>query len=386
MIRFKRLRFAAVWRALPKMFPVAVILTLLLSILPAGVFAAGNAVTVTTNPSPVRGDGVGNKLLIGYWHNFDNGSANIRLRNVSTKYDVINVAFAEPTGAAPGEVGFTPYNATPEEFKADIAYLNSIGKKVVISFGGANGHIQLNDETAKQNFINSMSNLIQTYGFNGIDIDLEGGSLSLASGDTDFRNPKTPAIVNLISAVRTLCDRFGSDFILSMAPETAYVQGGYTAYGGPWGAYLPVIYGLRDKLTYINVQHYNSGSMTGLDGRTYTQGTADFQVAMAEMLLHGFPVANNPNNMFPALREDQVAIGLPATQAAAPSGGYTSPAEIEKALNYLVKGISYGGSYKLRKPEGYPGFRGVMTWSVNWDAASGSVFSTSVRNILDSLK
>ncbi|MBA4544263.1 chitinase [Thermoactinomyces daqus] len=368
------------------MFPVAVILTLLLSILPAGVFAAGNAVTVTTNPSPVRGDGVGNKLLIGYWHNFDNGSANIRLRNVSTKYDVINVAFAEPTGAAPGEVGFTPYNATPEEFKADIAYLNSIGKKVVISFGGANGHIQLNDETAKQNFINSMSNLIQTYGFNGIDIDLEGGSLSLASGDTDFRNPKTPAIVNLISAVRTLCDRFGSDFILSMAPETAYVQGGYTAYGGPWGAYLPVIYGLRDKLTYINVQHYNSGSMTGLDGRTYTQGTADFQVAMAEMLLHGFPVANNPNNMFPALREDQVAIGLPATQAAAPSGGYTSPAEIEKALNYLVKGISYGGSYKLRKPEGYPGFRGVMTWSVNWDAASGSVFSTSVRNILDSLK
>ncbi|MBA4496279.1 chitinase [Paenactinomyces guangxiensis] len=349
------------------------------------VSAASNEVTVTTNPSAGGGGGNGNKLLIGYWHNFDNGSANIRLRDVSAKFDVINVAFAEPTGRAPGEVGFTPYNATPEEFKSDIAYLNSIGKKVVISLGGANGHLQLNDHTSKENFINSMSNLIQTYGFNGIDIDLEGGSLSLAGGDTDFRNPKTPAIVNLISAVRTLCDRFGSDFVLSMAPETAYVQGGYTAYGGPWGAYLPVIYGLRDKLTYVHVQHYNSGAMTALDGRSYAQGTADFQVAMAEMLLYGFPVANNTNNQFPALREDQVAIGLPSTQSAAPSGGYTSPSEIQKALNYLVKGTSYGGAYKLRNPGGYAGFRGVMTWSINWDAASGYNFSTNVRNVLDSL-
>ena len=87
-----------------------------------------------------------------------------------------------------------------------------------------------------------------------------------------------------------------------MAPETAYVQGGYSAYGSIWGAYLPIIYGVKDKLTYIHVQHYNAGSGVGMDGNNYNQGTADYEVAMADMLLHGFPVGGNANNMFPALR------------------------------------------------------------------------------------
>ena len=107
------------------------------------------------------------------------------------------------------------------------------------------------------------------------------------------------------------------DFLLSMAPETAYVQGGYSAYGSIWGAYLPIIYGVKDKLTYIHVQHYNAGSGIGMDGNNYNQGTADYEVAMADMLLHGFPVGGNTNNIFPALRSDQVMIGLPAAPAAA---------------------------------------------------------------------
>jgi chitinase len=349
---------------------------------------ASQELTVTTNPTDGGGTnpGTGKKLLIGYWHNFDNGSTNIRLRDVSKSFDVIQVAFGEPSGKAPGEIGFTPYNATPEEFKADIAYLQAQGKKVQLSLGGANGHIQLNDETSKQNFINSLIKIIETYNFDGIDIDLEGSSLSLNAGDTDFKNPTTPAIKNMIAAIRTICDKFGSNFQLTMAPETAYVQGGQIAYGGPWGAYLPVIHALRDKLTFIHDQHYNTGSMQAIDGKTYNQGTADFQVAMAEVLLQGFPIAGNQNNQFPALREDQVAIGLPATKSAAPSGGYTTPQDIDKALNYLVKGKSFGGSYQLRKPEGYTGFKGIMTWSINWDATSNFGFSSPVRQTLDQLK
>ena len=82
------------------------------------------------------------------------------------------------------------------------------------------------------------------------------------------------------------------------------------------GAYLPIIYGVKDKLTYIHVQHYNAGSGIGMDGNNYNQGTADYEVAMADMLLHGFPIGGNANNMFPALRSDQVMIGLPAAAAA----------------------------------------------------------------------
>ena len=323
------------------------------------------------------------KLLVGYWHNFDNGTGIINLRDVSSKWDVINVSFGE-TGADRSTIVFSPCYGTEASFKSDIDYLHSLGKKVVLSIGGQNGVLLLPDATAKQNFISSVEALIDKYGFDGIDIDLESG-MNLNGGDTDFKNPTTPQITNLISSLHTLAAHYGSNFILSMAPETAYVQGGFTAYGGIWGAYRPLIYGTRDILTYIHVQHYNAGSGMGMDGISYAQGTADFEVAMADMLLHGFPIAGNSNNLFPALREDQVMIGLPACPSAAPSGGYITPTEMKKALDYIIKGISFGGKYKLANQNGYPGFKGLMSWSVNWDAKSNYEFTTNYRAYFDGL-
>ncbi len=288
---------------------------------------------------------LGSKLLVGYWHNFDNGTGIIKLKDVSPKWDVINVSFGE-TGGDRSTVELSPVYGTDADFKSDISYLKSKGKKVVLSIGGQNGVVLLPDNASKQRFINSIQSLIDKYGFDGIDIDLESG-IYLNGNDTNFKNPTTPQIVNLISAIRTISDYYGPDFLLSMAPETAYVQGGYSAYGSIWGAYLPIIYGVKDKLTYIHVQHYNAGSGIGMDGNNYNQGTADYEVAMADMLLHGFPVGGNANNIFPALRSDQVMIGLPAAPAAAPSGGYISPTEMKKALNYIIKGVPFGGKYKL---------------------------------------
>ncbi|WP_433707624.1 chitinase [Paenibacillus illinoisensis] len=348
------------------------------------VSAASNPLSVTTSTGTPNPGPIGNKWLIGYWHNFDNGSTNIRLRNVSTAYDIINVSFAEPVSHGSGTLAFTPYNATTAEFKSDIAYLQSQGKKVLLSMGGANGTIELTDASKRQQFEESLKSIISTYGFNGLDIDLEGSSLSLNAGDTDFRNPTTPKIVNLIQGVKAVKSHFGSEFILTAAPETAYVQGGYLSYGGPWGAYLPVIHALRNDLTLLHVQHYNSGSMVGLDGRSYAQGTADFHVAMAEMLLQGFQVGGSSGSFFSPLRPDQIAIGVPASQQAA-GGGYTSSAELQKALNYLIKGVSYGGSYTLRQPAGYPGLKGIMTWSINWDAYTNHQFSNAHRSYLNGL-
>lgn len=58
---------------------------------------------------------------------------------------------------------------------------------------------------------------------------------------------------DLIAALKTLKARYGDDFVLTMAPETFFVQLGYQYYGtGKWGgqdpragAYLPVIHALR---------------------------------------------------------------------------------------------------------------------------------------------
>jgi len=97
-----------------------------------------------------------------------------------------------------------------------------LNKIVLISLGDANAHIKLTTLQARDHFIRTMGDIIARYDFDGLDIDSEGGSLSMDAGDT-IAAPKTPAIVNLINAIKALKERFGNDFILTMAPETAYV-------------------------------------------------------------------------------------------------------------------------------------------------------------------
>ena len=241
-----------------------------------------------------------------------------------------------------------------------------------------------NDVLAKRDaFVRSASAIIDKYGLDGLDVDFEGHSLSLNANDTDFRAPTTPVIVNLIQALRTLKARYGAKFVLTMAPETFFVQVGYQHYGGSGGAdpragaYLPVIHALRDDLTLLHVQHYNSGPIMGLDNQYHFMGGSDFHVSMADMVLAGFPVRGDATKVFPGLRQDQVAIGLPASVNA--GNGFTSVAEVHKALDCLMKGANCG-PYKPKAT--YPNLRGLMTWSVNWDRYNNFEFSRSHRAYL----
>jgi chitinase len=353
----------------------------------AGESAKSAAVTATTTSG---GGGSGGELpahaLIGYLHaSFANGSGYTRMADAPDSWDVINLAFGEPTSVTSGDIRFSlcPASECPNvesiaDFKAAIKAKQAAGKKVLISIGGANGQVQLSTTAARDTFVSSVSKIIDEYGLDGLDIDFEGHSLSLNTGDTDFRSPTSPVIVNLISAIKTLKAKYGSDFVLTMAPETFFVQLGYQYYGsGPWGgqdpragAYLPVIHALRDDLTLLHVQDYNSGSIMGLDNQYHSMGGADFHIAMTDMLLTGFPVAGDTTKVFPALRPGQVAIGLPASTQA--GNGHTTPAEVNKALDCLTKKVSCG-SYQTHGT--WPSLRGLMTWSINWDRFNQWEFS-----------
>ncbi|MGG7176361.1 carbohydrate-binding protein [Clostridium paraputrificum] len=355
----------------------------MLSVFIATIMVMALIPTLNVNASStIAGNG---RLLVGYWHNFDNGSVVVKLRDVDPAWDVINVSFGESyTDRA--VVEFHPIY-DEKEFISDVAYLQSKGKKVVLSLGGAEGTIQIPTEEARQKFMKSVTGLIDKFGFNGIDIDLEGGSgMILAAGDTDLKNPTTPQIVNFIKVIKELDKKYGEEFIVSMAPELSYVQGGNTGYAGNWGAYLPLIDAVRDELDFLQVQHYNCGGNMALDGSTYNQGTADFQVAMVDMLLQGFNTRALKNSFFAPLKQEQVVIGVPASQKGTltPNSGYIAPAEMTKALNYLIKGESYGGKYKM-VGEKYPNLRGIMTWSINWDIVNNKEFVKAYRPYFDAL-
>jgi len=329
-------------------------------------------------------DDLQKRLLIGYWHTWSGGVPFVKLRDVNSNWDVINISFAEPVaaGSTDGRMKFVISGLTSDytinDFKADIKTLQSQGKKVVLSIGGYEGFFSLTSAAAESQFVSDIKGFINEYGFDGIDIDLEQSSVSLNSGtDPDFRNPTSPKVVHMISAIRQIVDSYGSNFILSWAPETFYMQLGYQFYAGlnsgcdaRAGDYLPMINALRDKTTYVHVQLYNSMAILAPDGTYYNMGSAETTVAMCKMLLQGFNVGGRSEYFFEPLRPDQVVIGVPSSQNAAGSG-QISNAALQQAFDTLLVN--------------YSNLRGIMTWSINWDAyQNNNSFAISNGQYLDS--
>ncbi len=203
-------------------------------------FPDAQALSDAAKPCPARGRGTpepnvaavpasgapNGHQLIGYWAGYGAAGSTFPLRDVSPQWDVVIVAFATPDQNAPeGTMQFhTPAGLDTGQFKADIAYLKSHGRKVMISLGGGGQHFTLADPKRVPNYISSVTRIVSEYGFDGIDIDFESPSLSIDPGDTDFKHPTTPSIVNLIAALHQLRDHFGPGFMISTeVPEGTWI-------------------------------------------------------------------------------------------------------------------------------------------------------------------
>jgi chitinase len=326
----------------------------------------------TAAAAPMSGPAHGHRL-IGYWAGYGAAGSTFPLREIAPQWDVIIVAFSTPDEtAAEGTMRFrTPAGLDAEQFKGDIAYLKSQGRKVMISLGGGGQHFTLADPKRVGNFVSSVTRIVAEYGFDGIDIDFESPSLSIDPGDTDFRHPTTPSIVNLISALRQLRDHFGPRFMVSLVPEGTQIPSGYPRYGGQFGSYLPITYAIRDILSFIDVQDYNTPPLEGLDGEIYQPGSVDYHAAMTELLLQGFNVGGDPKQFFPPMPADKVAVGFLT--------GDTTPAIVSQAMDYIITGKAPAETkYKLRQPTGYPGLIGAMFWTIDADRRGNYNFSNVV--------
>jgi chitinase len=332
-----------------------------------------NGAEPTATPALASGGGNGH-WLIGYWTGSRfTGGAPFAMHEIAPQWDVILAAFASPDKSAPeGTLKFgPPQGMTAEELKADIAQLKSQGKKVIISLGGGGEFFKLDDAKDIPNFVNSVTSIVTEYGFQGVDIDFETPSLVLAPGDTDFRHPTTPSIVNLIAGLRQLHDHFGPGFMISLVPEGSQIPSGYVSYGGQFGSYLPLLYGLRDILSFVDVQDYNTPPLMGLDGEIYQSSQVDYHAAMTELLLHGFNVGGDPAHFFPPVPADKVAVGFLT--------GYSKPDVVKEAMDYIITGKAPAGStYELVEPKGYPSMIGAMFWTIDADRRENYRYSNLI--------
>ncbi|MDR1564051.1 MAG: hypothetical protein LBS74_03750 [Oscillospiraceae bacterium] len=325
-----------------------------------------SASAVSSTPLPTH-------LTIGYWLG-GNGGSKKTLAQVHDNWDVINVSFIETSGN-----NYTPtlnmdlssvYSgdaaAQKAAFIADIATVHAKGKKVVISVGGQNGVVHLDNASQRDTFLNGVKGFINEYGFDGFDVDFEGSSITAMGNDT-IGNLTTQQAINTAYVLRNLKTTYGSNFIISAAPEYCYVQGGAIA-GGSQGAFLPLLDNVRDILTYIHPQYYNGfdGDFAWLEesanaGAPFAHVySKDGYVRLSEMLITGF--VTKARGTFVGLRPDQVVFGVPARSGA--GNGVSTPADYAAAFNQLVAE--------------YPTFRGVMTWSIGWDETGSNTFATTV--------
>lgn len=177
---------------------------------------AGTAKEPAQKPGKTTGStdkktGLANHVVTGYWQNFDNGARCLKISDVLKGYNLVAVAFAEAT-SVPGKVTFQLDETlcqrlggySKKQFIKDIKAAKKKGHRVVISVGGENGTVSVSNAKEAKQFASSIYKLMEEYGFDGVDIDLEHGI-----------NARY-----MEKALRRLSQKAGESLVITMVPQT----------------------------------------------------------------------------------------------------------------------------------------------------------------------
>ncbi|MGL5757255.1 immunoglobulin-like domain-containing protein [Plesiomonas sp.] len=297
-------------------------------------------------------------VVVGYWHNWCDGAGYkggvapcIKLDQINPQYNVVDVSFMKvydtsnpiPTFQLDPEIGMSE-----TQFIDQIAELNRQGRSVLLALGGADAHIELRTGQ-EQAFADEIIRLVERYGFDGLDIDLEQAAITAANNQTVI-----PA------ALRMVKDHYraqGKNFLITMAPEFPYLTAG--------GAYIPYITALEGYYDWINPQFYNQGGDgIYIDGIGWIAQNND--ALKKEFIYYISDSLINGTRGFTKIPHDKLVFGIPSSNDAAATGYISNPQDLFDAFASL-------------KQQGQP-LRGVMTWSINWDmgkSATGQAYNES---------
>ncbi len=323
--------------------------------------ALGCASAYSSDMASTMPDINGKKVLVGFWHNWSGAArsgyqqgqpADMNLSDIPAGYNVIAVAFMKGEGIP----SFKPYNMTDQEFRDQVGIMNQQGRPVLLSLGGAEAHIELH-KGQEQAFANEIIRLVNVYGFDGLDLDLEQAAIIAGDNQTVI-----PAALKI---VKQHFRDMGMNFIISMAPEFPYLRTG--------GNYIKYITALKGDYDFIAPQFYNQGGDgVWVDGAGWLPQNddnrkADFLYYLTDSIIHG-------TRGFEQIPANKLVIGLPSNIDAAATG-------------YVQKVEDVRSTFEKLAANGTP-IKGLMTWSVNWDGgrnSAGNAYSYEFVNRYESL-
>lgn len=319
-------------------------------------------------------------------------------------YSHVLIAFGLFSTTSPGTINIQSISGF--DLATEVNLLHQNGLKVLLSIGGASTNIsnttvdfdsavQLASTPAvfEQNFINSMTLLVNTYGFDGFDFDIESG----LNGANSFTNPNqgcsnstynSACDISYLSYIINTFHSQSPNSLLTMAPQIANIAA-TSGFNATWGNYASLIMQTYASLEWVGFQNYNSGCAYGINLVCYPTGsntltsTPDSAVAFATDLLANWPATlstGQPTGFQPYisyLTPSQVVIGYVVNNNAGTSDG--SPAAITSVIQNVIPCLTKGQNCDTyTPPTTYPGFGGVFSWTINYDASNNYQFATSV--------
>ena len=294
-----------------------------------------------------------------------------------------------------------------------IRALEGLGVEVLLSLGGASSHFGTVDFRESFNaihagrrgypktvdaFVRSILRLVDRYGFDGIDIDIEAGLLAPRTSDlVEAGDPARCARTfepragltqasGSVCALSSILESLAAErpeLTLSLAPQTLNVAPNRQIERDVLN-YTALIAQVRPHLDWVGIQLYNTGSMFGPRGEIHAfdpPNQADVSIAMALGLLEPWATggaADFIDNRAALLRPDQVVLGYPLTSGTASDGSPAADlAQVTLALACFHAPSTCIGIAPRRAPAA--GLGGVFGWDLNFDRANGWRFGRSMR-------
>eukprot|EP00486_Rosalina_sp_Unknown_P014512 CAMPEP_0201579348 /NCGR_PEP_ID=MMETSP0190_2-20130828/26867_1 /ASSEMBLY_ACC=CAM_ASM_000263 /TAXON_ID=37353 /ORGANISM="Rosalina sp." /LENGTH=230 /DNA_ID=CAMNT_0048013683 /DNA_START=269 /DNA_END=961 /DNA_ORIENTATION=+ len=229
-----------------------------------------------------------------------------------------------------------------------ISDLKSSGFEVFISIGGGAGPVldcdTDNNSQFIDNFLNGILNITATYGFDGVDFDIEH-----RSGD----------MIKCAELVSTVMDElYANELKVSIAPQMPNLYPDGHTVGGGFNELAPLI--AMENVTVlesVQAQMYNSWEQveTVSYAETYTKELND-----------GYNVTGDGQTFFVQVPHTQLVLGYPSSHRAAGTG-YIDPTKLKSM-------------YQTLKSQGLT-IQGFMTWSIGWDQQNDWDFANTLGNL-----